>query len=84
MGDGYGDFNATEPKLKNPHHEVLWGDGETVISREDLIEAGKPDFDRERGLWSFTVIGSFGFPRVTLGCLHIRLRDDGKLVVTIV
>lgn len=83
MGDGYGDFNAVEPRLKKSTHEVIWGDGETLTSREDLIEAGDLGYDSENAIWSFKVIGSFGFPRVLLGYFVIQLKDNGELATTL-
>ena len=70
-------------KHKTSRAETRWGDGETMVSREDLIEAEGMVYDEGRAEWAWPVVGSFGFPRCCLGTFVIRLTDEGELVTSI-
>lgn len=63
--------------------ETVWGDGEVLTSREDLIEATGMAYDNDRAEWAFPVIGMCGFPRTRLGVFIIRLTDDGELMTSL-
>ena len=63
--------------------EQMYGDGDTVVSREDLIEAGGMAYDGLADTWAFPVVGSVGYPRRTLGIFMLRLTGEGELVVSL-
>ena len=57
-----------------------------AISRVEDLQPGdrrRFEYNADRGEWAFTIIGSVGYPRQTLGVLVLTLKDDGAIVLTI-
>lgn len=79
-----GDVEVIERRRKASKEEYRRSISPDLVTMEDL-QPGRPDgfvFNQDRAEWEFYILSST-YPKKIIGCVIMKLKDDGSLVLTL-